>query len=83
MQYTLRNIPTHLDRALREVAAKQLKSLNRVAIEALERGVGLTQEAIKYRDLGDFSGSWLEESEVDEALADQRRIDPDLWKTCD
>jgi hypothetical protein len=80
MQYTLRNVPPLLDEALRKRARDQGKSLNEVALEALQSGVGLTGEPVKRRDLGDISGSWIDDPEIDEALADQRRIDPDLWR---
>ena len=79
MQYTIRNVPDHLDRALRERAKDQDKSLNQVALEALLQSLGLTIEPVKRRDLGDIVGSWREDPAVDEALADQRRIDPELW----
>lgn len=83
MQYTLRNVPTRLDRALREAAAKEKKSLNRVVIEALERGAGLSPETVKYRDLSDLAGTWVEDEETNKVLAEQRQIDPDLWHPCD
>ena len=34
----------------------------------------------QYRDLSDIAGTWVEDPEIDEALADQRRIDPKLWQ---
>ncbi len=33
-----------------------------------------------YRDLDSFFGSWIEDSVVDQALAEQRTIDQELWK---
>jgi hypothetical protein len=44
-QYTIRSISAHVDRALRERSTHEGKSLNEVAIEALERGLDL--EAIR------------------------------------
>jgi hypothetical protein len=79
MQYTLRNVPREVDRALREAARREGKSLNEAALEALARGVGL-EEPIRRRDLRDVAGTWVREPEVEEALEDQRRIDPDLWR---
>jgi hypothetical protein len=58
MQYTIRNVPDYLDAALREAARRQDKSLNEVAIEALERGAGLTMVRTRQRDLHDIAGSW-------------------------
>lgn len=81
MQYTLRNIPADLDHALREVATTQHKSLNKVAVEALRRGIGLAKEGPrKRRDLTDIMGTWQADSQVDAALEDQRRIDPEMWE---
>ena len=75
MQYTLRNIPSDLDQALRQAAHDQRKSLNQVAVEALRRAVGLTRERGRRRDLADIAGTWKEDSRFDSALADQRRIE--------
>lgn len=80
MQYTLRNIPSTLDEALRERAREEGKSLNEVAIETLLAGLGLSGEPIRRRDLRDIAGSWVSDPEVEEALQDQRRIDLDLWR---
>ena len=74
------NIPPQLDEALRVRAREQGKSLNEVALEALLTGVGLAGERIRRRDLSDIAGSWAGDPETDEALRDQRRIDPDLWR---
>ena len=40
MQYTLCDVPPHLDVKLRERARRLSKSLNQVAIEALAQGLG-------------------------------------------
>lgn len=80
MQYTLRNIPKALDEALRRRARQEGKSLNEVAIEALMRALGMTGTPVRHRDLGDVAGSWESDPEMDRALEEQRRIDPDLWQ---
>lgn len=80
MQYTLRNVPSHLDEALRRRAQDQGKSLNDVALEALLNGLGLSGKPVKRRDLGDVAGTWVDDPEFDAALSEQRRIDPDLWR---
>jgi plasmid stability protein len=80
MQYTLRNIPPTLDEILRARAREQGKSLNDVAIEVLLVGLGLAGKPMKRRDLSDIAGSWAADPETDQALQDQRRIDPDLWR---
>ena len=80
MQYTLRNIPEMLDSALRERAKASGKSLNEVALEALGRGLGLSQEALRHRDLSDLAGTWRKDPAFDRAIADQHAIDGELWK---
>ncbi len=80
MQYTIRNIPQDVDRALRRRAREEGKSLNEVAVDALRRALGLTEEPVSQRDLKDVRGTWVDDPEIDAALADQRRIDPDLWR---
>jgi hypothetical protein len=80
VQYTLRNVPPVVDRALRRRAARLEKSLNEVALEALATGAGVEQEAAERHDLDFLFGSWVEDPAVDQALAEQRAIDPALWK---
>src|SRR5689334_10087150 len=80
IQYTLRNVPKGVDRALRRKAIRLAKSLNEVALEALAVGAGVEQEAKEHHDLDFLFGSWVDDPAVDQALADQRKVDEDLWK---
>ncbi len=80
MQYTLRNIPPALDRALRERAKREGKSLNEVAVRALARALGFAEEAVRHRSLQDLRGSWVDDSEFDTALEEQDVIDESLWQ---
>jgi hypothetical protein len=80
IQYTLRNVPPVLDRALRRRAKQLSKSLNEVALEALTRGAGVEHEVREQHDLDFLFGSWVEDPKVDQALAEQRKIEPDLWR---
>ncbi len=80
MQYTLREIPPTVDSELRQRAKLEGKSLNAVAIEALIRGAGLSDNPIRVRDLSDIAGTWQEDPEFDQAIADQDRIDERLWR---
>jgi hypothetical protein len=73
MRYTLREIPPIVDLELRRRAKAEGKSLNTVAIEALVRGSGVSESPIRQRDLGDVAGTWQEDREFDEAVADQDR----------
>jgi hypothetical protein len=81
-QYTLRNVPAHIDRALRRLAKKQDTSINQLLLDILERVVTLayTDSKPEYRDLDALIGSWIEDPEFDGALKDQSQVDPDLWK---
>ncbi|MGI9336796.1 MAG: hypothetical protein ACR2RL_26890 [Gammaproteobacteria bacterium] len=79
MQYTLRNIPRHLDERLRRKAREENKSLNEVAIAGLMQAFGLTGTPLDHRDLADISGTWVNDQAVEEALDNQRQIDAELW----
>jgi hypothetical protein len=79
MQYTLREIPLTVDQELRRRAKAEGKSLNTVAIEALVRGSGVDKIPIRQRDLSDITGTWQEDLEFDQAIADQHRIDERMW----
>lgn len=79
-QYTIRNIPDALDRVLRERARRRGISLNETAIEALKRGVGISDTVVEYDDLDDLVGTWKDDAEFDRALADQDAVEPDLWR---
>jgi hypothetical protein len=80
MQYTLRNIPEALDEALRERARSENKSLNQVVLEALARAFGVGRRATRHRDLSDLKGRWLEDPDFEQAIADQDRVDEEMWK---
>jgi hypothetical protein len=80
MQYTLRNVPEALDEALRQRARAENKSLNQVAIEALARACGLGRVAARHRDLSELAGRWRDDPDFDRAIADQDRVDDELWR---
>jgi hypothetical protein len=80
VQYTIRNISGRADQKLREQAATYGISLNQAAVDALERGLNLSTEAVIHHDLDDLIGSWVEDPACDAALRDMRRIDPEMWR---
>jgi len=80
MQYTIRNVPDHVDAALRDKAREQGKSLNEVAVEALARGFGLGQAQIRQRDLSDIAGSSKKDPAFDRAIAAQDTVDEEMWQ---
>lgn len=79
MQYTIRNIPEELDRALKMQAKRLGKSVNQLALEALAQSVG---RPVKRRSLRNMPGSWskAEAERFDRFLEKQRRIDEELWE---
>jgi plasmid stability protein len=80
MQYTIRNVPKSLDAELRRRAQEQRKSLNEVAIEALAHGAGISHERMPKRDLSDIVGTWHHDPAFDEAIADQDKVDEEMWR---
>ena len=79
MQYTIRKVPPALDRALRDRARAENKSLNEVAVDALARALGLAEQPVRCRNLRDLAGSWQEDPEFDQAIADQDTVEPAPW----
>ncbi len=80
VQLTIRNVPRRLNAALRQKAAQAKTSMNSAAIEAMERGLGLSDEPVRHRDLDFLAGTWVEDPEFDKAVAAQRKIEPEMWK---
>lgn len=80
MQYTLRGIPPAVDHALRARARAAGTSLNEAAVDALAEGSGIAGSRRKRRDLGDIARTWKADKAVAAALADQDRVDEDLWR---
>jgi hypothetical protein len=78
VQYTIRGIPAHVDRALRAQAKKERKSLNELAVEALRQSIGESGKV--YTDLDDLIGTWVEDPEFDKIMEEQRQIDEELWR---
>lgn len=80
MQYTIRGIPSAVDAALRQRARAHGKSLNEAVVDALTEGAGMAGTPRKRRDLSDIAGTWKADKGLESALADQDRIDEDLWR---
>jgi len=82
---TVRNLPPDLARAIRQKAKQERTSLNRTVISLLEEATGLgspAKKAVLHHDLDHLFGCWSREEyeEFNEALREQRRIDPEMWK---
>ena len=81
MQYTLRNVPKKLDQALRRKAKAEGKSLNTVAVELLQQGLGLSGQPRRYDDLDEFfKNATPLEPEVLKAIEEMDVVHPDDWK---
>lgn len=82
---TVRNLPPELARVIRQKARKEKISLNRAVIGLLEDATGLGRNAtadVVHHDLDHLAGSWSREEyeEIMEAVREQRRIEPEIWK---
>lgn len=79
LQYTIRNIPEHIDRMAREKSKKKHTSLNKILLDALQKGLD-TENEIEYHDMDDLAGTWETDIDTDAALASFEEIDESLWK---
>ena len=77
-QYTIRQVPAHVDEALRRKAKLKGVSLNQILLETLTQSVG--EEAAPYHDLDEIAGSWKPDKTFDDALAAFDKVDPNDWK---
>ena len=85
MQYTIRNIPKEVDRALRRKAKERGVSLNQVLVEALAYGLGVSSNGDnhgrrKYRDLSDIAGTYVPDPGFEQAMKEQDQVDPRDWE---
>jgi len=80
IQYTIRGVTPALDRCLRQKAAQEGQSLNAIAMSLLERGLGLSGNAVRYTDLDDLAGTWVKDPAFDDTVARLHQIEPELWK---
>lgn len=81
MQYTVRDVPPEVDRALRERVRQEGRSLNTVLREALQRGIGLGPQPVLNQDFDDLAGKWVRDEACEQVLESMREtIDPDLWR---
>lgn len=81
---TIRKIPRDLAERLEAEARKEGASLAKTVIRLLLRATGLSPDGerrTRWDDLDHLAGTWSEEEgrEFDHVLAEQRRIDPEVW----
>ena len=81
---TLRDIPPPVAREIEKRQRRTGTSINKVVIELLEAGAGLSKRKrpVLHHDLDALAGSWSrsEAKRFDKELRRQRRIDRELWK---
>jgi hypothetical protein len=81
---TLRKLPPELASIVHRRAREKRLSINRAVISLMEEtllGSGGKLEAL-YHDLDHLAGCWTAEEAAafDRSLAEQRKVDPELWK---
>ena len=85
-QLTVRGFGAELERRLKQTARAKGISLNRAALELMQRGAGIALEEPQSHTIGDgldaFIGSWseAEEEEVLEAIRVFEVVDEELWE---
>jgi plasmid stability protein len=79
VQYTIRGVPDFVDRALRARARKEKKSLNQVALEAIQQALDMDKSKV-HTDLDALIGTWVEDPEFDKIMAEQDQIDEESWR---
>ena len=79
-QYTIRRVPPRLDRELRRRAREEQRSLNEVALRAMERGLGIAEEERRQHDLDDLAATWVDDPAFDRAVEAMDQVDPELWR---
>ena len=81
VQYTVRNVPVKADQTLRRRASELKISLNEMLRRAILREAGMGIETSRsYHDLDHLAGSWVKDPIFDAIIAEQDRVDEDLWK---
>ena len=82
---TLRNLPPQVSKIIHQKAKEKGTSINKVVVGLLEECTGAkekTRTRPLHHDLDALAGSWTtdEAAAFEKTLAEQRKIDPDLWK---
>lgn len=78
-QYTLRNVPASVDKALRRLAKSKGRSLNGLLLDIVREAAGVATEPAVHHDLDHLIGSWVSDPETERALDEQRRVVPGDW----
>ena len=81
---TIRGVEPEVAEKLKLTAAQQGKSVNQLTIEIIKERLGMQKEKKHtrvYNDLDELFGQWdkAEFKEINDKIAKERRIDPELW----
>ncbi|MBI3555440.1 MAG: hypothetical protein HY074_04155 [Deltaproteobacteria bacterium] len=79
-QYTIRNVPSAVDKALRKKAMEKRTSVNSFLLGVLEREAGVGAPPAEHHDLDFLVGSWVSDPETDRVLDEQRKLDRRDWE---
>jgi hypothetical protein len=81
---TVRGVPPEVERVIQRRSSASGESVNKTVLELIEEGAGLRRKRRKalHHDLDGLFGVWSrqEAAAFDRLLAEQRKIDEDLWK---
>ena len=80
IQYTIRQVPSEVNEAVREYSAREGCSLNQAVLQVLRKGSGLVGERVAHHDLDFMANTWVADKKCNEALREFDRIDEGLWK---
>jgi hypothetical protein len=78
IQYTIRNIPPEVDKALKQRAKMTRKSFNQTVVDELSKGLVKSKKGRFDFLAGTMSAK--EAAEFDAAIADLRKPDPKFWQ---
>jgi hypothetical protein len=81
---TIRGVDEALERALKETAAEESRSVNQLVLDTLRERFRLgktPRHGRRYHDLDDLFGRWgqQEYDRIQRAVDEQRALDPELW----
>jgi len=82
-QYTVRDISEAADTRVRETAAMEDISLNHAVLRALDRGLGLAEEPVRYRSLGKIvagASGKVDRKGWADILGSMDTVNPEDWK---
>lgn len=77
-QMTIRGVPPDVTKQLRAMARERGTSINNIVIELLNKALGRSARRAALERYVTWTDA--DRAEFDATLAEQRKIDPDLWQ---